>query len=440
VFGTRSQRENLIQTATPALRLPVGEKTLANGMRVVLHPDRSAPIVAVHVMFHAGSKDERPGRTGLAHLLEHLLFEGTENCPRGEFDRLLEGVGGTNNGSTWLDRTNYYEVVPTHALELALWLERERMGYFLPVLGPEMLEVQRGVVINERRQVYENRPYGMADERLHQILFPAEHPYSWPTIGYEPDLKAIELDDARSFFEKYYAPGNAVLVMAGDVEMERGFDLAEEFFGDLPAGPDIRRAADGLAIAGGTETMPDRVSFPRMYRAHATPGYGTADWVALDVLSYLLGDGESSRLQRELVRDSELAQDVDTYLYPTELAGMFGIVATARSGVDGRRIADAVDRAVRQVAESGVREREVEGAIRRCRRDHLAGVSTMEGRADELAYAATVLGDAAALADVLESYGSVTAEDLQRVALAHLAIDGGAVLTVVPDGEVTDED
>lgn len=409
-------------------------------MRVVMHHDSSAPLVAVHLMLHVGSKDERPGRTGLAHLLEHLLFEGSANCPRGEFDRLLEGVGGTNNGSTWLDRTNYYEVVPAHALELALWLERERMGYFLPVLGAEMLEVQRGVVINERRQSYENRPYGLADERLHQLLFPPEHPYSWPTIGYQPDLEAIGLEDAREFYQTYYTPRNSVMVMAGDVEPERGFELAERYFGDLPAGPELPGRAQPGGAAAGSETMSDRVSFPRLYRAHATPGYGSSDWVALDVASYLLADGESSRLQRALVRDSELAQDVDAYLYPTELAGIFGIVATARSGVDARRLGDVVESVISGLAADGATVEEVDGAIRRARRDHLAGLATMEGRADELAYAATVLGDAAELSRVLDSYSDVTADDVQRAAATYLTTLTAATLSVLPTGEEPDDE
>lgn len=430
---------SVTQTDTSALRIPMETTSLSNGLRVVVQQDSSSPIVAVHMMFHVGSKDERPGRTGLAHLLEHLLFEGTVNCPRGEFDRLLERVGGTNNGSTWLDRTNYYEVVPSHALELALWLERERMGYFLPVLGPAMLDVQRGVVINERRQSYENRPYGLADERLHQILFPPEHPYSWPTIGYEPDLAAMELQDARSFYETFYTPRNAVLVLAGDIQPARGFDLAERYFGDLPAGPVPPRRVPESRSAAGEATMCDRVSFPRVYRAHATPGYGSAEWVTLDVLSYLLADGESSRLQRRLVRDSELAQDVDTYLYPTELSGMFGVVATARTGVDAERLRDEIERVVREVADDGVTGMEVEGAIRRARRDHLAGIATVEGRADELAYAATVLGEAEALPVLLESYTSVTVDDVQRAAADYLAAGSAATLSVIPGEEGGDE-
>jgi zinc protease len=428
------------QTDTAALHIPARTRTLGNGMRVVIHEDGSAPLVAVHLMLHAGSKDERPGRTGLAHLLEHLLFEGSANCPRGEFDRLLEGVGGTNNGSTWLDRTNYYEVVPSHALDLALWLERERMAYFAPVLSQEMLDVQRGVVINERRQSYENRPYGLADERLHHLLFAPEHPYSWPTIGYQRDLEAMELADAREFYQMYYTPRNSVLVMAGDVEPERGFDAAERYFGDIAPGPELAARSTSAGLAGGTDTMPDRVSFPRLYRAHATPGYGSEDWVALDVLSYLLADGESSRMQRALVRDSQLAQDVDTYLYPTELAGIFGVVATARSGVDARRLGDIVGEVIAGVATSGPTTTEVEGAIRRARRDHLAGLATMEGRADELAYAATVLGDAAELTRMLDAYPEVTADDVQRVAAIYLGDAAGAHLSVVPNGEEPNDD
>ncbi|HEX8363157.1 MAG TPA: pitrilysin family protein, partial [Longimicrobium sp.] len=184
-------------------RIESRTQVLRNGMRIVAHEDRTAPLVAVHLMYRAGSRDEKPGRTGLAHLLEHLMFEGSQHAPKGDFDDLLERVGGTNNGSTWLDRTNYYETVPSHAVELPLWLERDRMAFFLPTLTQETLEVQRGVVINERRQTYENRPYGLADQRLHELLFPGGHPYSWPTIGYTADLEATTLEDARTFFSTY---------------------------------------------------------------------------------------------------------------------------------------------------------------------------------------------------------------------------------------------
>jgi zinc protease len=408
---------------------------LRNGMRIVAHEDRTAPLVAVHLMYRVGSRDERPGRTGLAHLLEHLMFEGSQHAPKGDFDDLLERVGGTNNGSTWLDRTNYYETVPSHAVELPLWLERDRMGFFLPVLTGEMLEVQRGVVINERRQSYENRPYGMADQRLHEMLFGPAHPYSWPTIGYMPDLEAISLQDARGFYQTYYTPGNAVLTFAGDLSSDDAFALAERYFGDLPSGPELPDAprSDVLPAVGVRETMEDAVSFPRTYRAWAVPGYGTRDWVALDVLAYLLADGESSRLQRALVREGQLAQDVDTYLYPTALCGIFGIVSTARSGVDVDTVDAAIRHALDQVARGDVSEDEVLGAVRRVRRDHVGQLATVEERADALAYAATVLGDAEALNRVSAMYDEITADDVERVAAQYLDETRGVTLLVLPD-------
>jgi zinc protease len=408
---------------------------LRNGMRIVAHEDRTAPLVAVHLMYRVGSRDERPGRTGLAHLLEHLMFEGSQHAPKGDFDDLLERVGGTNNGSTWLDRTNYYETVPSHAVELPLWLERDRMAFFLPTLNEETLEVQRGVVINERRQTFENRPYGLADERLHELLFPGGHPYSWPTIGYTRDLAAMTLEDARTFYSTYYTAGNAVLAFAGDISAEDAFALAERYFGDLPSGPELPDVppSDLLPATGVRETMEDAVSFPRTYRAWAVPGYGTRDWVALDVLAYLLADGESSRLQRALVREGQLAQDVDTYLYPTALCGIFGIVSTARSGVDVDTVDAAIRHALDQVARGDVSEDEVLGAVRRVRRDHVGQLATVEERADALAYAATVLGDAGALNRVSALYDEITADDVERVAAQYLDEKRGVTLLVLPD-------
>ncbi len=417
------------------LHLPFETATLPNGLRVVVQEDRSSPIIAVHMMYRVGSKDEPTGRTGLAHLLEHLLFEGSENCPKGEFDRLLERVGGTNNGSTWLDRTNYYEVVPSHAVELALWLERERMAHFLPVLDEEMLEIQRSVVINERKQSYENRPYGLAYERLHELLFTDGHPYSWPTIGYTADLEATELHDARSFYERFYAPDNAVLVLAGDLSATQGFALAEQYFGDLSPSGVQDRASNGVAgsaVSAGHEVLEDRVSFPRLHHAWSVPAFGTREWIALDVLAYLLADGESSRLQRALTRDRTLVQDIDAYLYPTQLCGIWGVVATARSGVEVDEIAAAVDAELDRVANDGVRQEELDGAIRRARRDHLCSLDNVEDRAEELAYAATVLGDAERLAPMLNDYATMTGDEVQA-ACAHLTSEGRATVVVVPE-------
>jgi zinc protease len=416
---------------------------LRNGMRVVAHEDHGAPLVTVHLMFNAGSRHEVPGRTGLAHLLEHLMFEGSQHAPKGHFDDVLERAGGTNNGSTWLDRTEYHETVPTHAVELPLWLERDRMAFFLPTLTDDVLELQRGVVMNERRQAYENRPYGLADERLHEMLFPAGHPYSWPTIGYMRDLEQITLEDARAFYQTYYAPGNAVLVLAGDLEPERAFDLAERYFGDLPAGPapapaPVYELPPPPSVPH--ETMEDDVSFPRVYQAFAVPGYGHEDWVALDTLAYLLADGDSSRLQRALVRDGLLAQDADSYLYPTALCGVFGFVATARSEIEPEQLESAIRRVLDDVVRDGVTDDEVTGAVRRARRDHASEMAMVEERADALAYAATVLGDPDALNGVMDAYERVTPADVRRVAAEYLSPDRAATLVVVPGEEMEEED
>lgn len=424
------------------VRVPSETRTLPNGMRVVAHEDRGAPLVAVHLMFATGSADERPGRTGLAHLLEHLMFEGSQHAPKGAFDDLLERVGASNNGSTWFDRTCYQETVPTNAVELALWLERDRMAHFLPVLGRETLETQRGVVINERRQAYENRPYGLADERLHRLLLPDGHPYAWPTIGWTADLEAIGLDDAREFYARHYVPANAVLVLAGDLAPEAAFRLAERYFGDLPAGePNPRPPAEVPAAPGGArETMEDDVSFPRVHQAFAVPAYGAREWVALDVLAYLLADGESARLPRALIREGRLAQDVDTWLTPTARCGVFGLAATARSGVEPEALEEALRRVLDGVAERAPSEEEVTGAARRARRDHALSLDTVEERAEALAYAATVLGRAEALEETMALYAEVTAEEVREAAARWLAPERGATLTVVPAEDAGDEE
>jgi zinc protease len=436
--------EAALQETVSTLHIASETRTLGNGMRVVVHEDRAAPLVAVHLMYRAGSRDERPGRTGLAHLLEHLLFEGSLNTPKGQYDQLLESVGGTNNGSTWLDRTNYYITVPSNAVELALWLERDRMGFFLPTLTPEIMELQRGVVMNERRQAYENRPYGMAEERLHQMMFPGDHPYSWPTIGYMADLEAMRFEDAVGFYARFYTPANAVLVLAGDLDPAAAFALAERYFADLPSPPPAplaEPAADSCpAPAVRRETMEDEVSFPRLYEGYAVPGYGTPEWVALDVLAYMLADGDSSRLYRALIREGQLAQEVDTYLYPTALCGVFGIVATARAGVSAEALEAEIRRVVDEVARGEMSDDELLGAVRRVRRDHVAELATVEERAEALAYAATILGEADAVNRVAEMYEAVTAEEVRAAAERWLATDRAARLVVVPSAETEEDD
>ncbi|MFB6240753.1 MAG: M16 family metallopeptidase, partial [Gemmatimonadota bacterium] len=292
---------------------PFRRETLENGLEVILHEDRSTPVVAVHLMYHVGSKDEREGRTGFAHLFEHLLFQGSEHVPKGEHFRLVQNAGGTLNGSTWFDRTNYFEILPSNQLELALWLESDRMGHFLPAITQEKLDNQRGVVKNERRQAYENRPYGLAFEEAMHAAFPEGHPYRHPTIGYMEDLDAASLEDVRDFFRDYYGPNNATLVVAGDADPGEALEEVERYFGgfearETPPPVDVPE----LEAPGERRTeLTDQVAVPRVYLMYHAPSYRDEAFEAADVLSSLLADGKSSRLHRELVYERQVAGEVN---------------------------------------------------------------------------------------------------------------------------------
>ena len=261
------------QSPARPLEVPYRQFQLANGLNVILHRDTSVPIVAVNVWYHVGSANERPGRTGFAHLFEHLMFEGSKNVKEGEFDTLLEAAGGNNNGSTSNDRTNYVIDVPSSALELALYLESDRMAYLLDTMSPARVDGQRDVVKNERRQSYENRPYGMASIELDKMLWPAGHPYSWPTIGYMEDLTAASYDDVVQFFKKYYAPNNASLVIAGDIDYDRTKALVEKWFGEVPKGPALEPIAPPPALLTDVkrQTMTDRVRLSKLFLGWLTP-------------------------------------------------------------------------------------------------------------------------------------------------------------------------
>jgi zinc protease len=276
-----------------AITLPYAKRTLPNGLDVIVHEDRRVPIVAVNLWYHVGSKNERPGRTGFAHLFEHLMFEGSEHYNGGYF-LPLQQAGALLNGSTNSDRTNYWEVVPTSALELALWMESDRMGYLLPALTRERFETQRGVVLNERRQNYENRPYGMALMALSAALFPPDHPYHWLTIGDAEDLRAMEFEDVRSFFRTYYHPANASLALAGDIETERGFELAEAYFGEIPAGAKPSSVHAEASVAREVRlVLEDRVELPRVYMAWHSPAMFAEGDAEADLLADLLANGKT---------------------------------------------------------------------------------------------------------------------------------------------------
>jgi zinc protease len=413
------------------------QTTLSNGLRVLVHEHHNAPLVAVNLWYHVGSRSEKPGKTGFAHLFEHLMFEGSKNVPPGRFDALLESVGGINNGSTSPDRTNYWETVPSNAFELALWLESDRMGWLPPAITQHKLDAQRDVVKNERLQSYENRPYGLAWETLQAVMYPEGHPYRWPVIGSMQDLDAATLDDVISFFESWYTPDNASLAIAGDVNTNDAFALAEKWFGEI-----------GRSRAGGDVTAPtvrleapvraileDVVQLPRLYFGwHTPPTFAEGD-AALDVAGHVLAHGRASRLYRTLVHDLQLAQDVEAFQHSGQLASVFNIVTTARPDVDP----DVLEAGVRTEIERLAREGLEDGELERARNviltsfvDALQTVGGFGGRADRLNFYAFHTGDPNAAERDLARYTSLDASAVMQAAQRWLLDAPGAVLRVVP--------
>ncbi len=417
-------------------RFPFEERTLDNGLRVVVHRDISTPLAAVHLMYHVGSKDEPPGRRGFAHLFEHLLFQGSLHVPEGEHFRRVQAAGGTLNGTTWFDRTNYWETVPSGDLDLALWLESDRMGWFLPAITQAKLDNQRDVVKNERRQSYENRPYGLAVETVLRRAFPERHPYRHPTIGFMEDLDRASLDDARDWFERWYAPGNAVLVIAGAVEPDVAFRRAERWFGEIEARrvptrvpvPEVRRGA------AEPEVLTDRVHAARVYLMHHAPAFPDPAFEPTDVLASLLAEGRSSRLHRRLVYEERIAADVSAFAWPTERAGMLWVIATGRTGVAATELEAAVEGVLAEIRAGGIGEREMEGARNRARRQLVRQLDSVTRRADLFAHAAVLRGDPNYVNDVFDRYESVPLADVRRAASAFLSPDRRTSVHVVPGG------
>lgn len=328
---------------------------------MIVHEDHSVPVVSVNIWYHVGSGDERAGRTGFAHLFEHIMFMGSQHVPTGEFDRLLEAAGGDNNGSTTEDRTNYFEDAPANALPLMLWLDSDRMGFLVPEITAEKVDLQRGVVQNERRQSYENRPYGLAQENILKRLYPPTHPYSWPVIGSMADLSAATLEDVRNFFRTYYTPNNATLAIAGDVTAGDARQLAERYFGDIPRGPTVTRPTPPavLLTADVYATLEDRVQTPRVYNAWHTQKAFAPDDAGLDVLANVLAGGRSSRLYRRLVYELQVASDVVAFQDGGRLDGKFELWVTARPGHTLGELQRVVDEEVRKLADVGPTPREV---------------------------------------------------------------------------------
>jgi zinc protease len=426
--------------AAGALRVPYQTFTLPNGLQVFVHEDRSVPVVSVNTWYRVGSADEDPGRTGFAHLFEHIMFMGSKHVPTGDFDRLLEAAGADNNGSTTTDRTNYYEDGPVNALPLMLWLDSDRMGFLLPEITPDKVDLQRGVVQNERRQSYENQPYGLARENILQRLYPKDHPYHWPVIGSMDDLSAATIDDVRSFFQRFYVPNNATMAIAGAIDAKQARALVERWFGDVPRGPEVRRReAPAFVLEADVHgVLEDRVQLPRVHNAWHTTRAFHPDDAAIDALGYLLAGGKSSRLYKRLVYELQIATQVAAYQDARRLDGQFDVFATARPGHRLDELQAVIDEEVRRIASEGPTPRELErvkNGIEAQFLDAMERVGGFDGKADRLNHYAYFLGEPDAFEKDLARYRALTPKDVQRVARTYLADRRRVVLSVVPEGK-----
>ncbi|MCE9593154.1 MAG: insulinase family protein [Planctomycetes bacterium] len=423
-------------TTRATLALPYREFVLENGLRVLVLEDHSDPVVAVEVQYHVGSARESRGRSGLAHLFEHLMFEGSENVAAGEHFRRIQGAGGTLNGTTTFDRTWYFETLPAQHLELALWLEADRMGGLVGALSQAKLDNQRDVVKNERRQSYENRPYGRVRETLHAALYPDGHPYSWIPIGSMADLDAATLDDVRAFFLRWYGPNNAVLAIVGDVETERALALAEKHFGPIARGPDVGLPARASARLDGDArlVLEDRVQLPQLTLLWPTVHQSDRDAAALDLAGMVLSQNKSAVLDRALTVDRLLARSVSCGSEAYEIAGQFMVSVLAAPGVALDELETTVRSLIADVARDGVEPAQLERMKHRARADHVWRFETVAGKASELARSATVSGDPLESTRALERLCAVEVDEVRAVLARHLALRPAVVLATVPEG------
>jgi zinc protease len=433
------------QDMAGTIKVPYTHFTLPNGLDVILHEDHSVPMVSINMWYHVGSGSEKPGRTGFAHLFEHLMFEGSKHVPEGAFDTWLEAAGANNNGSTTRDRTNYYIDMPSNALDLGLFLESDRMGYLLDIVTPQLVNGQRDVVKNERRQGVENAPYGMADVKLDELLYPKGHPYSWPTIGYMEDLTAASDEDVREFFRKYYAPGNASLVIAGDIDPAETRRKIETWFSDVKAGAAVEANEYPPAVltAVKKERMTDKVQLPRLTLAWLTPAHFQPGDAELDLIASLLAGGKNSRLYKRLVYDMQVAQSVSAFQSSGKLSSEFYVVVMARpqQGKTHDQVTEdiktIVDEEIEKLRQNPPDARELQRAINQTESSFFARmerVGGFGGKADQLNAYFTRTGNPDYFNEDLARYRAITATDIRAAVRQHLPANKRVELTVVPEG------
>jgi zinc protease len=430
----------LLSAQESAISVPYTRFVLPNGLNVILHEDHTTPMVAVNVWYHVGSAREKPGRTGFAHLFEHIMFEGSGHVDEGMFDVWLEAAGGSNNGSTSTDRTNYYEIVPSNALELALFLESDRMGYLLDAMSPEKVDGQRDVVKNERRQSYENRPYGLAFPTLNENLYASDHPYSWPVIGSMEDLSAASYEDVVEFFQTYYAPGNASLSIAGDIDPEETRALVEHWFSDVGSGEKLG-PLDGPAAHLTEEkrlVLEDRVQLPRLYMCWLTPSVYAPGDAEMDVVANVMAGGKNSRLYKRLVYDLQVAQSVSAFQSSSELSSDFCIIATARSGYGLSELEAVIQEELDLLKNEGPTERELERTVNGYEASFLGRLERIGGfggKSDALNGYFFRTGNPDYFNEDMARYRALDVTDVRAVAQTYLLDGSRVVLSIVPEGK-----
>jgi zinc protease len=421
------------------ITVPYERFVLPNGLNVILHQDRATPTVSVNMWYHVGSGREKPGRTGFAHLFEHIMFEGSLHVPEGKFDEWLEAAGGDNNGSTNSDRTNYWQDVPRNALELALFLESDRMGYLLDAMSPDVVDGQRDVVKNERRQSYENRPYGMAWQTIGENLYPPDHPYHWPTIGSMADLSAASYEDVTDFFKRYYGPANASLAIAGDIDLEKTRSLVEKWFSDVevsepvpPVDPPPASLAEEKRLV-----LEDKVSLPRLYMAWLSPPIFTPGDAELDMLADVLAGGKTSRLYKRLVYELQIAQDVFALQQSQELSSAFVLVTTARRGHDLDELEQVIHEEIDRIKSEPPSSRELERSVNQTVASvlsRLEQIGGFGGKADLLNNYFVRTGNPDYFNEDLARYRALDPNDIRTVARSFLGNER-VVLSIVPEGK-----
>ncbi len=419
------------------------QRRLDNGLRVIVAPEHLAPVVAINLWYDVGSRHEVPGKTGFAHLFEHFMFQGSRHVTKSEHMSIIQGAGGVNNATTFFDRTNYFETLPSHQLDLGLWLEADRMATLLDALSQENLDNQREVVKNEKRQSYDNRPYGSFYEKLMAAVFPEGHPYHHTPIGSMADLDAASLEDVSSFFRAWYAPNNAVLTIAGDVDEDTAFAAAERWFGPIPANPDLGRSwppelppVIGREIR---ETVPDAVPLVRVHIGYRMPAYGTEEFDALEVGTQILAGGRGSRLYQRLVREERVAQDVAAFTLP--IVGGAAILAgwvTARPESDAATVERMWHEETARLATEPVSDDELARARALIESAELGAVGRVEEVADRLSQYATYFDRPELINEQLGRYLAVDAARIQAAAAAVFRADNRAVITYVPAEDATD--